>query len=87
MPIFLKKVCMKPLRQGQWIRLVLAASEELTNQVRKRKVVVSYHTLNLVELCQMGGIDGFVSEHAVDTEHLDGFEPTLPIRKTPEQIG
>lgn len=47
------------------------------HEVSQRKPVVSHHTLYLVELGQMGGVQGLVPEHAVDGEILDGGELLL----------
>lgn len=47
------------------------------HEVSQRESVVGHHTLYLVELCQMGGVQGLVPEHPVDGEILDGGELLL----------
>jgi len=41
------------------------------------EIPIRNHALNLMELCQMGGIQIFISEDAIDGEQLGGFEPLL----------
>lgn len=36
-----------------------------------------------MELCQMSGIRSLVSEHTIDTEHLDGLESSLSVGEPP----
>lgn len=48
-----------------------------SHQVAKRKLVVGDHTLYLVKLCQMGGIQRFIPEDTVNGEILDRTELLL----------
>lgn len=50
------------------------------HEVPQRQPVVGHHTFYLVELGQMGGVQGLVPEHPVDGEILDGGELLL-VRK------
>lgn len=47
------------------------------HEISESEAVVGDHALDLVELCQMGGVQGFVSEHPVDGEILDRRELLL----------
>lgn len=47
------------------------------HEISESEAVVGNHALNLVELGQMGGVQGFVSEHPVDGEILDWCELLL----------
>lgn len=45
-----------------------------THEVSQRESIVGHHALYLVELGQMGRIQGLVPEHPVDGEIFDGGE-------------
>lgn len=47
------------------------------HEISESEAVVGDHALDLMELGQMGGIQGFVSEHPVDGEILDRRELLL----------
>lgn len=47
------------------------------HEISESEAVVGDHALDLMELGQMGGIQGFVSEHPVDGEILDWRELLL----------
>lgn len=47
------------------------------HQVSQSEAVVGDHALDLVELGQVGGVQGFVPEHPVDGEILDRRELLL----------
>lgn len=47
------------------------------HEISESEAVVGNHALDLMELGQMGGIQGFVSEHPVDGEVLDWRELLL----------
>ena len=51
-----------------------------TDEIREGEVVVRDDTLDLVELGEVGRVDGFVPENAVDTEQLRGLEPSGLVR-------
>ena len=40
-----------------------------TNQVGERDIVISDEAFDLMELCEMGVVQGFISEHSIDTKH------------------
>lgn len=65
-----------------WANFVLPTEfgEELVknaHEISESEAVVGDHSLDLVELGQMGGVQGFVSEHPVDWEILDRCELLL----------
>lgn len=45
-----------------------------THKVSQSEVIVGHHTLYLMELRQMGGIQGLIPEYPVNGEILDGSE-------------
>lgn len=47
------------------------------HEIPESEAVVGNHALDLMELGQVGGIQGFVSEHPVDGEVLDWSELLL----------
>jgi len=48
-----------------------------SNQISECEIVVSNEPFNLVEFSQMGGVQGFISEHPVDREVFLGCEDFL----------
>lgn len=44
------------------------------HEVAQRESIVGHHALDVVELGQVGGIQGLVPEHPVDGEVFDGAE-------------
>lgn len=50
---------------------------EDAHEITESEAVVGNHALDLVELGQMGGVQGFVSEHPVNGEILDRRELLL----------
>ena len=56
------------------------STEELVehaNEVTEVEVLVSHHTLNLVELSKVGGIQGLIAKHPVNGEVFGGSESLL----------
>lgn len=50
---------------------------ENSHEVPQCKVVVCHHSLYLVELCQMSGVQCLIAEHSVDGEPFDWSEHIL----------
>ena len=63
-----------------WLELELGHSEFLeelvedADEIAQGQVAVSYDSLDLMELGQMGGVQGLITEYFVDREVLGWFE-------------
>lgn len=69
---------------------VAGPCEELlhkADEVAEGDVVVGDDALDLVELCQVGGVGGLVTEDAVDGEHLCGLEAAGLVGNLVEHVG
>lgn len=60
---------------------------EDAHEVSQCESVVGHHALYLMELGQVGGVQGLVPEHPVDGEILDGGELLLVVEQTVGHVG
>lgn len=52
------------------------------HQVTQRQTIISHHALDLMELCQVSGVQRLVSKHAVYREVLHWYELLLNYSET-----
>lgn len=67
------------------INFLTKFGEELmqnAHQVTQRQAIISHHTLNLMELCQVSGVQRLVAKHTVYREVLHWCELLLNDKDT-----